>query len=249
MQCYVLWLTRVIASQKGFNFGLVSEGDESAVLSFGEEAFGADNGAHFAVRLVKAGGASAAAAQGEASLRYMQLMLPRPLRLSILDNFGCKFPFTYGWLQTQTAFGLVVNSYVGRRRDPVELVALTVRDVPAAVTSLKALGMVAMPTIRGTDRSAGSQYRPQPPPGSVTLRWGGNGEGSGSAESEVTKLLLCPEDAEHKVGEGPALFLGLDALGADGGDLGAGAAAEMLGLRLSGREAYEAALDKGANDA
>ena len=51
------------------------------------------------------------------------------------------------------------------------------------------------------------------------------------------------------MGEGPALFLGLDALGADGGDLGAGAAAEMLGLRLSGREAYEAALDKGANDA
>ena len=108
--------------------GVLLETPERSLLSYGDEPFGADNGGHFAIELVKASGSNAGVSAGGVSLRHIQLLLAKPLRLSVLDTYKCEFLYTYGWLQTRTAFGLVVNSYVGRRRDPIEQVALTVRS-------------------------------------------------------------------------------------------------------------------------
>lgn len=111
-----------------------------------------------------------------------------------------------------------------------------VRDVPAATRALTSLGMEATPTKRGGANEPGAQYRPAPPAGSVSLRWGG--------DKDTTALLLCPEDREHRVGDGPDLFAGLCALGADGAEAAEGEsdAARLLGVALSGVDAFEASL-------
>eukprot|EP00793_Prasinoderma_coloniale_P005270 PRCOL_00001032-RA len=224
------------ALKEGYAMGVLLETPERSLLSYGDEPFGADNGGHFAIELVKASGSNAGVSAGGVSLRHIQLLLAKPLRLSVLDTYKCEFLYTYGWLQTRTAFGLVVNSYVGRRRDPIEQVALTVRDVPAATRALTSLGMEATPTKRGGANEPGAQYRPAPPAGSVSLRWGG--------DKDTTALLLCPEDREHRVGDGPDLFAGLCALGADGAEAAEGEsdAARLLGVALSGVDAFEASL-------
>ena len=116
------------ALKEGYAMGVLLETPERSLLSYGDEPFGADNGGHFAIELVKASGSNAGVSAGGVSLRHIQLLLAKPLRLSVLDTYKCEFLYTYGWLQTRTAFGLVVNSYVGRRRDPIEQVALTVRS-------------------------------------------------------------------------------------------------------------------------
>lgn len=193
-------------------------GQRVVSVSYGPEDLDDEDGAHFALHLVEDAsmpsvlidsdqpGDPRVISLARPGLAYIQVAVPRALRMSKLDAANIDVLWGYGYFELAVppaAGGVRVRAYAGKtRRDPMELLSFHVADPKAASIAVQAAfpGLEVLPLVvnDGKSRSAavsasevGNPYIPRPPKGSVLLGYPG-------ASTDATCILLEPMQAPSK---------------------------------------------------
>ena len=212
---------------RGLGMAVVRGSPEEGACAVGyaPESLAQEDGGGFALELTgvppgleRPGGARG----GGGALAFLQVALPNMISMSKVDEAGGEILSGYGWLRIRSPGGVDVRAYVGRRRDPVELVALRDDGPPGGggVAFYRGLGMAERPVPVPEDL-----FSPSPPEGSRLLCFGD--------EAAETGLLLLAPEAEAGGSRGPGVLQGLSIVTASGGTAvrdPAGDAVEVLDL-------------------
>ena len=220
---------------RGLGMAVVRGSPEAGAcaVGFAPESLEQEDGGGFALELAgvppgleRPGGARG----GGGALAFLQIAVPNMISMSKVDEAGGEILSGYGWLRMRSPGGVDVRAYVGRRRDPVEFVALR-EDSPRGGTGggdllgegvafYRRLGMAERPVPVPEDL-----FTPPPPEGSRLLCFGD--------EATETGLLLLAPGTEAGGSRGPGALQGLSivtALGGNGARDPAGDTVEVLAL-------------------
>ena len=133
-----------------------------ATLAYGQTSLNADDGGKAAVEIRQA----PEGAMGSVGnvLSYVAVTVPFGLRVSQIYESGGELVYGFGFFDMRSPGGIPVRGQVATRRDPLETIALNVRDVRDAEKALvKEFGFAASKPL---DANA---YAPKSPPGSRVL--------------------------------------------------------------------------------
>ena len=190
----------------------------SVLVGFGPPSLGGEEGGYFAIKIVPSSSTPGAGKSDTSSkaprLSFVQTVTPALVRLSRVVSTGGQLIDGYGYYAVQSPAGVMVRAYVEDRRDPVELIALSVEPeaFEEASKSLQDAGLEA----RGAYKLVSPEmqaYMPELPPGNMLF-------GSGDARQNV-QVLLLPDVKESteaggvaglvkELGRGPTLVVNED---------------------------------------
>ena len=142
---------------------------KAAFLAFGQETLDADDGAKAGVEIrARGGGGNGAPGVVGTGLAYVSLSVPFGVRVSRIYEAGGELVYGFGYFDCKSPSGYRVRARVAARRDPLEYVAINVRDVQASERYYaKRYGMVSSAALDA------NPYAPKSPPGSRLLTFGG----------------------------------------------------------------------------
>ena len=160
-----------------------SGAERVATLAYGQTSFYADDGGKAA--LVFKQSTKPPSAEGERTtdignvLSYIQITVPFGLRVSQIYESGGDLLYGFGFFDMRSPAGIPVRGQVATRRDPLEVVALNVKNVREAEKALVAkFGYVAAKPLDT------NKYAPKSPPGSRLLAF--------SSPTKTLGILLQP---------------------------------------------------------
>ena len=167
------------------------------VVGFGPPGFGGDEGAYFAIKIVLPSQQAQESAKDSGKgprLSFVQTTTPALVRISRVVGTGGQLIDGYGYYGVQSPAGVMVRAYVEDRRDPIELIALSVEPDEFAEVSknLQEAGLEE----RGPYKLVSPEmqaYMPQLPDGNMLF-------GRGDPSKNVQVLLL--PDAKEPVDKG-----------------------------------------------
>jgi len=183
-----------------------ASGMRTVFVTYGAETLLEDAGGNFAIQLVESTSTSQPAwLVSGPQLKHIQVTIGN-VRLGNIVDSGAEVLYSYGYLELLAPDGTRVNSRVGIRRDPIELLCYEVEDIDASVRYYEqVLGMKVLETtppfecsqvkegILGAFGFARnkcvpppySTFSPRNVPGSVLLSYGD--------KKETVGILLSPK--------------------------------------------------------
>ena len=186
-----------------------SGAERVATLAYGQTSLYADDGGKAALVIKQS--TKPPSAEGERTtdvgniLSYIQITVPFGLRVSQIYESGGELLYGFGYFDMRSPGGIPVRGQVATRRDPLEVVALNVKNVREAEKALVAkFGYVA---VKPLDTN---KYAPKSPPGSRLLAF--------SSPTKTLGILLQPSRENLRRGD---VFDGITVV--SGADVDAGA--------------------------
>jgi len=173
-----------------------------ATLAYGQTSLYVDDGGKAAIVIKQserfASGESEGEIDGGNVLSYLQITVPFGLRVSQIYESGGDLLYGFGYFDMRSPGGIPVRGQVATRRDPLEVVALNVKNVREAEKALvAAFGYVASKPLDA------NKYAPKSPPGSRLLAF--------TSPSKTLGILLQPSREKLRRGD---VFDGVDVVGA-----------------------------------
>lgn len=98
-------------------------GNKTIFVGFGPESLQAEDGGCFSFELTEKQKGAEKCAFGNA-VDYFQICSPNLIRVSKVTDTGGEVLYGFGYFDLRSPNGIPIRAYVGRRRDPFELVAL-----------------------------------------------------------------------------------------------------------------------------
>ena len=181
------------------------------LVGFGPPSIGGEEGGYFGIKILPSNSAKQSSNSGTSKVRlsFVQLTTPALIRISRVVSSGGAVVDGYGYYGVQSPSGVQVRAYVEDRRDPIELVALSVEPgrFEDAAQALKKLGLEE----RGPYKLVSPEMQAYMPPLPEQNRL----FGSGDPTLNVQVLLLA--DVQKKsggildeLGRGPTLVVNED---------------------------------------
>lgn len=160
VQAEVDFWTKALGMRVTSDVGVGSE--RVATLAYGQTSLNADDGGKAAVEIRQAP-EGAAGSVGNV-LSYVAVTVPFGLRVSQIYESGGELLYGFGFFDMRSPGGIPVRGQVATRRDPLETIALNVRNVRDAEKALvKEFGFEASKPLDA------NTYAPKSPPGSRVL--------------------------------------------------------------------------------
>lgn len=180
------------------------------LVGFGPPSIGGEEGGYFGIKILPSKEAKASnGATSKVRLSFVQLITPALIRISRVVSSGGAVVDGYGYYGLQSPSGVQVRAYVEDRRDPIELVVLSVEpeNFEDAAKDLKKLGLEE----RGPYKLVSPEMQAYMPPLPEQNRLFGSGDPSLNVQVLLLADLQKPAGGIlDSLGRGPTLVVNED---------------------------------------